>query len=241
VSKQSYKGWHGMLHRSLPFKLSEMVCGTMYSNKDWRLTFTQASNDSRPRERIGFYITGGGRKEVDAVLDTQCSFSIVSKRLIQPTNPWSSSTSASIEDSLGNRYTRIGIVRLTWFRPGRPTTFPVDFAVVEEDLDIIILGRQACEDAKIRRELELYPFGLALRGGKTQDEVQRQKEQEKDLHKKREEQTRAQAASEQQRRIREQQAAHTGPTSGPCNPHPGGYGQTQSECRSQQSSSIQPS
>jgi hypothetical protein len=175
------------------------------------------------------------------VLDTQCPFSIVAKRLIHTSNPWSASTSASIEDSFGNRYTRIGTVRLTWFRPSRPTTFPVEFAVVEEDLDIIVLGRQACEDAKIQKELELYPFGLALGRGRTQDDVQRQKEQEKELRKRRDEQTRAQAASEQQRRIREQQAVRTGPTQDQCNPHPGGYGQTQSGCRSQQSSNIQSS
>jgi hypothetical protein len=142
----------------------------------------KTSNDTRPREQRGLYSTDGGRNQVDAVLDTQSSFSIVGKRLIQTSNPWSSSELSSIEDSLGNRYTRIGTVSLIWFRPGRPTTFLVDCAVVEEDLDIMILGKKACEDAKIRKELELYPFGLSPGAGKTKrqqdEEARRKREQE---------------------------------------------------------------
>jgi hypothetical protein len=202
----------------------------------------QASNDARPKEQIGFYTNTGGRNKVDAVLDIQSSFSIVAKRLIQISNSWSPTIPASIEDSFGNQYTRVGTVKLTWFRPGRPTTFPVDFAVVEEDLDVMILGRQACQDAEIRRELELFPFGLAPGGAKTkqqkEDEARRKEQQEEEVCKRREEQARAQAASDQQRRIREQQAAQSGPPQSQCNPRQGGYGQQQSGFGSQQSSHI---
>ena len=132
-------------------------------------------------------------------------------------------------------------MRLTWFRPSRPTTFPVEFAVVEEDLDIIILGKEACQDAEIRRELEIYPFGLALGGGRNEDEMRRQREQEEEVRKRRDEQAKAQAASDKQKRTREQQAAYSGPPQSQCNPRQGGYGQQQSGIESQQSSHIQSS
>ena len=161
-------------------------------------------NDERPREEIGFFSDDGTEKKVDAVLDTRSSFSIVANRLIETSNPKSPSPPTFIEDSLGNRYKRIGTVKLTWFRPSRATTFVVEFAVVEEDIDIMILGNQACQDAEIRRELQLLPFGLA-------PTATRSKEQEEELHKKREEQARARGALERERRNREQQAAHGGP------------------------------
>lgn len=138
------------------------------------------------------------------MLDTRSSFSIVSNRLIETSNPRSPSSPTSIEDPLGNRYTRIGTVKLTWFRPSRPTTFVVEFAVVEENIDIMILGKQACQDAEIQRELQLLPFGLAPAAA-------RSREQEEELRKKREEQARTQAALEREERNREQQAAHGGP------------------------------
>jgi hypothetical protein len=80
----------------------------------------------------------------------------------------------------------------------------VEFAVVEEDLPIMILGKQACEDAKVRRELQLFPFGLAPGGGKTkqqkEDESQRKKGKAEEAQKRREEQAQAQATAEQQKR-----------------------------------------
>ena len=121
----------------------------------------QASNHARPREEIEFYSKGGRRNDVVAVLDTQSSFSIVSKHLIPTNNPYSlSPTKTLIEDSLGTRYTQIGTVVLTWFRPGRPTTFVVEFAVVEDDIDVMILGREACQDSQIRKELEQRGHGF---------------------------------------------------------------------------------
>lgn len=172
------------------------------------------------------------------MLDTESSFSIVAKRLIQSSNRWSPLPEpVSIEDSLGNSYTRVGTVKLTWFRSGRPTTFLVDCAVVEEDLDIMILGKQALQDAEIQKELELYPFGLAPGGGKTkeskEDEAQRRKQQEEEVRKRREEQARAQAASEQQKRIRGQQAAYDGQPQSQYGPQQDGHGQKQRELGSQ--------
>jgi hypothetical protein len=176
------------------------------------------------------------------VLDEQSSFSIVARRQIENSNPWSSSLPMTIEDSLGNRYTRIGTVSLTWFRPGRPTTSQVDFAVVEEDLPIIILGKQACEDAKVRRELQLFPFGLAPGEGKTkqqkEDESQRKKEKAEEARKRREEQAQAQAAAEQQKRNREQQASHGGPTQASHAPRQG-HGQQQRGFGSEQAAYVQ--
>jgi hypothetical protein len=176
------------------------------------------------------------------VLDTQSNFSIVAKSLIETSNLWSSSLPTPIEDSLGNHYTQIGTVKLTWFRPGRPTTFVVDFAVVEEDLDIMILGKQACEDSEIRKELQLYPFGLAPGGGKTklekEDEAQKKKEKEEAAQSRREEQAGAQAASDQAKRNREQQASQGGQPQSQGSPPRGVYGQLQSELRSQQSAYI---
>lgn len=163
------------------------------------------------------------------MLDEQSSFSIVARRQIEHSNAWSSSSPMPIEDSLGNRYTRIGTVNLTWFRPGRPTTFPVGFAVVEEDLRIMILGKQACEDARVRRELQLYPFGLAPGGGKTkkqkEDGSQREKEKAEEARKRREEQAQAQAVAEQQKRVKEQQASGGGQTPASHVPPQGGHGQ----------------
>jgi hypothetical protein len=50
----------------------------------------------------------------------------------------------NFEDSLGTRYTQIGTVTLTWFGAGKATTFLVECAVVEDDLDVMILGRPTC-------------------------------------------------------------------------------------------------
>jgi hypothetical protein len=165
------------------------------------------------------------------VLDEQSSFSIVARRQIEHSNAWSSSSPTSIEDSHGNRYTQIGTVKLTWFRPGRPTTFLVGFAVVEEDLRIMILGKEACEDAKVRRELQLCPFGLAPGGGKTkkqkEDGSQREKEKAEEVRKRREEQVQAQTAAEQQKRVKEQQASGGGQTPASHVPPQGGHGQQQ--------------
>ena len=168
----------------------------------------QASNDARPHEEIEFYSRGGRRNEVVAVLDTQSSLSIVSKHLIPANNPYSlSPTKTLIEDSLGTRYTQIGTVVLTWFRPGRPTTFEVEFAVVEDDLDVMILGKEACQDSQVRKELELRPFGLAPGEGKTrrekETEARRRKDKEKEIRKEREEQACARTVSDQKKRNRE--------------------------------------
>jgi hypothetical protein len=158
---------------------------------------------------IGFYSQHGARKETTAVLDTKSTFSIVANRLIETSNPITRCLPTTIEDSLGKSYTQIGTVILTWFRPSRPATFDVTFAVVQEDvvqedISVVILGKQACDDSQLRRELELLPFGLAPAAAMTE-------EQKEELRKKREEQARAQAASEQEKRNRDQQAAHGGP------------------------------
>ena len=158
---------------------------------------------------IGFYSKKGARKETTAVLDTQSTFSIVANRLVETSNPITKCSPTTIEDSLGNCYTQIGTVILTWFRPSRPATFDVEFAVVredvvQEDINVVILGKQACEDSQLRRELELLPFGLAPAAAMTE-------EQKEELRKKREEQARTQAALEQEKRNRGQQATHGGP------------------------------
>lgn len=137
-------------------------------------------------------------------MDRESSFSIVAKRLIETNNPYSPSPQTLIEDSLGNSYTQIGTVELTWFRYSRPTTFVVEFAVVEEDTEDMILGKRACEDSETRKELELLPFGLA-------PVAPMLKEKEEEVRRKRVEQEQAQAAAEREKRNREQQAAHGGP------------------------------
>jgi hypothetical protein len=203
----------------------------------------QASNDARPHEEIEFYSRGGRRNEVVAVLDTRSSLSIVSKHLIPANNPYSlSPTKTLIEDSLGTRYTQIGTVVLTWFRPGRPTTFEVEFAVVEDDLDVMILGKEACQDSQVRKELELRPFGLAPGEGKTrrekETEARRRKDKDKEIRKEREDQVRAQTASDQQKRNKEEQASHGGPTQASHVPRQG-HGQQQHGFGSEQAAYVQ--
>jgi hypothetical protein len=164
----------------------------------------QTLNDIRPRECVGFYAEHGGREQANAVMDKESSFSIVAKRLIETSNPRTPCPPTSIEDSLGNRYTQIGTVELTWFRYSRPSTFVVEFAVVEEDTEDMILGKRACEDSEIQKELELLPFGLPPGPPMT-------KVQEEEVRRRREQEAQAQAAAERERRNRDQQAAHSGP------------------------------
>ena len=102
--------------------------------------YQQASTNIK---KIGFFSKTRRRNEGYALLDEQLSFNIVARRLIRRSNPWSSSLPTLIKDSVGNRYTRIGTVILTWFCPGGPVSFSTEFAVVEEDVTILIFGRQA--------------------------------------------------------------------------------------------------
>jgi hypothetical protein len=44
-----------------------------------------------------------------------------------------------------NSYTCIGTAMLTWVYPGRPVSFSTEFAVVEEDITILIFGRQVVQ------------------------------------------------------------------------------------------------
>jgi hypothetical protein len=60
----------------------------------------------------------------------------------------------------------------------------------------MILGKRACEDSEIRRELELLPFGLA-------PVPPMLKETEEEVRRKREEQAQAQAAAEREKRNRD--------------------------------------
>jgi hypothetical protein len=203
----------------------------------------QATSDAKQWEEIGFYSQRGGRINVGAVLDEQLSFNIVAKSQIQNSNPWCSSSPTPIEDSLGNCYTRIGTVTLTWFRFGWPTTFVVEFAVVEENLPAMILGKQACEEAEIKRNLQLLPFGLAPGGGKTkqqkEDEAQRKIEKAEEARERRDGQAQAQAASDQQKRSIEQQP---GPSESPRASHfprHAGLSQQQNEFGSQQTAYAQ--
>ena len=152
---------------------------------------------------MGFYAEDGGRKQANAVMDKESPFSIVAKSLIETSNPCTQSPPTPIDDSLGNRYMQIGTVELTWFRFSRPSTYVVEFAVVEEDTEDMILGKRACEDSEIRKEFELLPFGLVPAPPMT-------KKQEEEVRRRREEQERAQEAAERERRNREQQAAHGG-------------------------------
>lgn len=129
------------------------------------------------------------------MLDTQSSFSIVSEHLILDKNPYSLSPKKTlIEDSLGTRYTQIGTVKLTWFRPGGAATFVVEFAVVEDDLDVIILGKEACQYVQTRKEVEHPLFGLAPGEGKTRREkemeARRRKDKEKEMRMERKDQAR---------------------------------------------------
>lgn len=73
--------------------------------------------------------------------------------------------------------------------------------------DVMVLGKEACQDSQIRKELELRPFGLAPEGGRARREkemeARRRKDKEKEIRKEMEEQACAQTVSDQQKRNRE--------------------------------------
>lgn len=104
--------------------------------------YQQASTNIK---KIKFFSKAGRLSEGSVLLDEQSSFNIVARRLIQRSKPWSSSLPTPIKDSVGNCYTCIGTAMLTWVYPGRPVSFSTEFAVVEEDITILIFGRQVVQ------------------------------------------------------------------------------------------------
>jgi hypothetical protein len=55
----------------------------------------------------------------------------------------------------------------------------VEFAVVEDDLGVMILGKETCQGSQIRTELGLCPFGQVPGGEKTKRRRKRKREGER--------------------------------------------------------------